>query len=69
MSTPYTLKRNAYIKENASCKDCDIKSCASRAHLCPYFLPKEGFVLKMLKDLGLKVLKTRSRFGFRKDSK
>jgi hypothetical protein len=55
MSTPYTLKRNAYIKENASCKLCDIKSCSNRSHLCPYFMPVEAFTRKMLAALGVAV--------------
>jgi hypothetical protein len=55
MSTPYTIKRNAYIKENASCKDCDIKTCSNRRHPCPYFQPVEAFTRKMLAALGVPV--------------
>lgn len=53
MSTPYTHRRNVYIKENASCKDCDIKSCSNRVRPCPYFQPKEAFTRTMLADLGV----------------
>jgi hypothetical protein len=55
MSTPYTLRRNEYIKKNATCKDCDIKSCATRAHQCPYFMPKDAFTRTMLAALGVPV--------------
>lgn len=55
MSTTYTIKRNQYIKEHATCKDCDIKSCTMRAHQCQYFMPKETFTRKMLSALGVKV--------------
>lgn len=55
MSTPYTIKRNIYIKENATCKECDIKSCQSRIHPCSYFQPKEAFTRTMLKALGVPV--------------
>jgi len=55
MSTPYTLRRNEYIKKNATCKYCDIKSCGNRRHPCPYFQPKEAFTRKMLTALGVPV--------------
>lgn len=52
MSTSYTIKRNGYLKENASCDACDIKSCANRKRPCPYFQPNVTFTQAMIKAIG-----------------
>ena len=49
----YLHKRNVYIKNHATCKNCDVKSCTTRIRVCPYFQPNEAFTRVMLPALGV----------------